>query len=105
MLQAVWNFNLEGLIERLRDPGARKNYEWIRLRIRRMWDLWVGAAKSLAAKPAPGGGQADSLRTRHRKRVRFSVFLFVFFMFFYCLGKPQGRPSRSCANACSNPSL
>jgi len=46
----------------LKDPGARKNYEWIRGRIGRQWELWVNAAKNWDKKQPP-------TNTRHRKKV------------------------------------
>ena len=46
-IQAHLNLNLEGLLSKLRDPGQRKNYLWIRGRISRMWSRWVAAAQHL----------------------------------------------------------
>ena len=41
---------MSGLMGKLQDPGQRPNYDWMRLRISRMWPNWVGAAKMLAEK-------------------------------------------------------
>lgn len=49
-LQASWNFELEYLLGLLQDPGHRMNYDWIRKRIRLLWDRWVYAAKNLTLK-------------------------------------------------------
>lgn len=54
---AEWNFELDDLINKLHDPGERKNYEWIRLRIKRLWNLWVDAAKRLSTKQDFNGRQ------------------------------------------------
>lgn len=48
--QASWNFELEYLIGLLQDPGHRMNYDWIRKRIKLLWDRWVYAAKNLTLK-------------------------------------------------------
>jgi len=48
---------LDDLINKLHDPGERKNYEWIRLRIKRLWNLWVDAAKRLSTKQDFNGRQ------------------------------------------------
>ena len=66
MLKAKWNLGLDGLMEKLRDPGQRPNYEWIRQRISRTWPMWLKSAKNLALKTTSSN---DTLSSRHRKRV------------------------------------
>jgi len=66
-MKAEWNFSLVGLMEKLRDPGKRPNYDWIRQRISRTWPMWLHAAKNLAFSALAN----DTLSSRHRKRVRY----------------------------------
>ena len=66
MLQAVLNFDLEGLMSKLTDPGQHHNYEWIRMRIGRMWAGWISMAKKLSAE--------QSLAGHSRKRVGLNTF-------------------------------
>ena len=65
-LKAQWNFSLAGLLDKLRDPGQRPNYDWIRQRISRTWPMWLHSAMNLASTTNP---LSSALSTRHRKRV------------------------------------
>ena len=47
VLQAVFNYDLAGLMAKLQDVGERQNYAWIRTRIERMWPSWTAAARRL----------------------------------------------------------
>ena len=62
VFQAQLNTNINGLFAKLRDPGQRQNYEWIRRRIRTLWPRWVAAADRLQNK--------QDLSNRVQKRVR-----------------------------------
>jgi alpha-1,3(6)-mannosylglycoprotein beta-1,6-N-acetyl-glucosaminyltransferase len=62
---ANMNYGLDGLMDKLRDPGQRKNYAWIRMRIHRLWSRWVKAARELEVKPA----------FHNRSQMRFFVYI------------------------------
>ena len=62
LCQANLNLGLDNLLAKLQDPGQRKNYMWIRMRISRMWSRWVAAAKNLNRK--------EDLSERKQKKVR-----------------------------------
>jgi len=53
-------------MEKLRDPGFRPNYMWIRQRINRTWPMWLHSAQNLASSPRLSN---DTLSARHRKQV------------------------------------
>jgi len=69
-MKAEWNFSLAGLMEKLRDPGHRPNYVWIRQRINRTWPMWLRSAENLASASQSTGNL--TLSARHRKRVRYA---------------------------------
>ncbi|XP_074645665.1 alpha-1,6-mannosylglycoprotein 6-beta-N-acetylglucosaminyltransferase A-like [Tubulanus polymorphus] len=49
--KASLRLEIEPLMSLLKDPvSAHKNYDWMRLRIRRMWPNWAAAAENLGRK-------------------------------------------------------
>lgn len=46
---ATLRYDITDLMNILTDPG-KQSYDWIKMRIQRMWPGWVKAIKSLAAK-------------------------------------------------------
>lgn len=60
--KAEMNYDLDGLMELLRDPSQRPNYEWIRGRVRQMWPNWVKAGQRLS--------HVYNMTHRPQKRVR-----------------------------------
>lgn len=72
--QAVARFDIQGLFDLMKDNPT--NFQWIKMRIERMWPRWVAAYRSLEEK------QNWTLVGRAKKKVHIQ-----FFVFFYCLGR------------------
>jgi len=83
LLQAEWNYNLDGLFQLLVDPSPRNNYEWIRQRIERTWPHWLLAAKNINFNA--------TFRLRHRQQVSVYSTLFVYVEQCVWLCKDQDR--------------
>lgn len=62
-LQANLNLDVSGLLTKLKDAGQRKTYQWIRIRISRMWSRWANAAKNLHQKEDLTGRKQIKVRS------------------------------------------